>query len=76
MRSIPRIRLLGLGMIAGTAPVIVQDDNPNIVIQDDPEIDRIIERLDRYVFCEVNSRKQRRRWAKPAKKPKALRGRP
>ena len=76
MRSIPRIGLLGLGMISSAAPVIVEHEDQAIAIQDEPEIPRMIERMARDWAYEIVTRKERRQWTKTAKKPKALRGRP
>lgn len=78
MRNHPRIGMLAasLGMISGVAPAMSEQGASVITIQDDPKIPRMIERMERAWADEIATRKERRQWNKPAKKPKALRGRP
>ena len=45
-------------------------------LTDDEEVIRIIKRRERVWADEIVTRRERRQWSKPAKKPKALRGRP
>jgi hypothetical protein len=66
-----------LGAIAALPQAYAEEDDLTVEIQEaDPEVLRLIDRLENALIDEKPTRQERRQWNKPAKKPKALRGRP
>lgn len=79
MRSIGRNAAIHIAASLGTAnasQTIAEYDGQAITIESCPKIPRMIERIERAWADEIATSKERRQWNKPAKKPKALRGRP